>query len=63
VIVRPLWDSNEKWDLKDTQVLDTSKIGTQKTNDNTSSNPSNSTAPTNVRPQPKTDRGSLTPVR
>lgn len=29
-IVRPLWDSNENWDLKDTRVLDPSKISTPK---------------------------------
>jgi uncharacterized protein (DUF2141 family) len=64
VIVRPLWDSNETWDLKDTRVLDTSKFGTQKTNNSTSPTPSNPATPkTNVRPELKTDRGSLTPVR
>ncbi|KQT24711.1 hypothetical protein ASG22_12040 [Chryseobacterium sp. Leaf405] len=30
VIVRPLWDSNETWDLKDTRTLDTSKMTTPK---------------------------------
>lgn len=65
VIVRPLWDSNEKWDLKDTRVLDTSKLGTQKTDNNTSPTPSsNSAAPkTGTRPELKTDRGALTPIR
>lgn len=65
VIVRPLWDSNEKWDLKDTRVLDTSKLGTQKTDNNTSPTPSsNSAAPkTDTRPELKTDRGALTPIR
>lgn len=29
-IVRPLWDSNENWDLKDTRVLDPSKISAPK---------------------------------
>ncbi|WP_345207350.1 Ig-like domain-containing protein [Chryseobacterium ginsengisoli] len=29
-VVRPLWDSNENWDLKDTRVLDTSKLSTPK---------------------------------
>lgn len=65
VIVRPLWDSNEKWDLKDTRVLDTSKLGIQKTDNNTSPTPSsNSAAPkTGTRPELKTDRGALTPIR
>lgn len=31
-VVRPLWDSNENWDLKDTRVLDTSKLSLPKTN-------------------------------
>ncbi|WP_027378877.1 Ig-like domain-containing protein [Chryseobacterium daeguense] len=31
VVVRPLWDSNEAWDLKDTRVLDTSKLSVPKT--------------------------------
>lgn len=35
IIVRPLWDSNEEWDLKDTRVLDTSKLSTPKTNTDT----------------------------
>lgn len=30
-VVRPLWDSNENWDLKDTRVLDTSKLSFPKT--------------------------------
>jgi hypothetical protein len=30
VLVRPLWDSNETWDLKDTRTLDTSKMTTPK---------------------------------
>lgn len=30
VLVRPLWDSNETWDLKDTRTLDTSKMITPK---------------------------------
>jgi uncharacterized protein (DUF2141 family) len=34
VVVRPLWDSNENWDLKDTRALDTSKISIPKTNTN-----------------------------
>ncbi len=34
-VVRPLWDSNENWDLKDTRVLDTSKLSFPKTNTNT----------------------------
>lgn len=34
VIIRPLWDSNETWDLKDTRVLDTSKLSAPKTNTN-----------------------------
>ncbi len=32
VIVRPLWDSNEDWDLKDTRVLDPSKLSAPKNN-------------------------------
>jgi hypothetical protein len=32
VVVRPLWDSNETWDLKDTRVLDTSKLSVPKNN-------------------------------
>ncbi len=35
IIVRPLWDSNEEWDLKDTRVLDTSKLSAPKTDANT----------------------------
>jgi uncharacterized protein (DUF2141 family) len=35
VVVRPLWDSNENWDLKDTRALDTSKLSLPKTNTNT----------------------------
>ncbi|WP_027386984.1 Ig-like domain-containing protein [Chryseobacterium gregarium] len=35
IIVRPLWDSNEEWDLKDTRVLDTSKLSVPKTDANT----------------------------
>jgi hypothetical protein len=31
VIVRPLWDSVEDWDLKDTRTLDTSKLTVPKT--------------------------------
>jgi uncharacterized protein (DUF2141 family) len=31
-IVRPLWDGNENWDLKDTRVLDVSKLSIPKTN-------------------------------
>jgi len=34
VVVRPLWDSNENWDLKDTRALDTSKLSIPKTNTN-----------------------------
>lgn len=34
-IVRPLWDSNENWDLKDTRVLDVSKLNIPKTNTDT----------------------------
>ena len=55
-IVRPLWDSNENWDLKDTRVLDTSKLNIQKTN-------------TEVPPKDakkmdlKTDNTLLTPTR
>jgi hypothetical protein len=30
-IVRPLWDSNEDWDLKDTRTLDSPKTSTNKT--------------------------------
>jgi uncharacterized protein (DUF2141 family) len=65
VIVRPLWDSNETWDMKDTRVLDTSKFGTQKADSNASPNSSNSTVPksNNPRPELKPDRGSFTPIR
>ncbi|MDQ0592489.1 uncharacterized protein (DUF2141 family) [Chryseobacterium ginsenosidimutans] len=34
-IARPLWDSNENWDLKDTRVLDVSKLNIPKTETNT----------------------------
>jgi uncharacterized protein (DUF2141 family) len=35
IIVRPLWDSNEEWDLKDTRVFDPSKLSAPKTNTST----------------------------
>lgn len=56
-IVRPLWDSNENWDLKDTRVLDTSKMSTPKT-DETEIQPSNGS-----RSDIRTGSSSLTPAR
>lgn len=65
VIVRPLWDSNEKWDLKDTRVLDTSKLDTPKPNNSTAPTPSsNSVTPnTGIRPELKSDRTLIKPTR
>jgi len=65
VIVRPLWDSNEKWDLKDTRVLDTSKLDTPKPNNSTAPTPSsNSVTPnTGTRPELKSDRTLIKPTR
>ncbi|NML58559.1 Ig-like domain-containing protein [Chryseobacterium cheonjiense] len=65
VIVRPLWDSNEKWDLKDTRVLDTSKLDTPKPNNSTAPTPSsNSVTPnTGARPELKSDRTLIKPTR
>ncbi|WP_312902516.1 Ig-like domain-containing protein [Chryseobacterium taichungense] len=60
-VVRPLWDSNENWDLKDTRVLDTSKISTPKTDDSSTQSeisPNNAT-----RPDLRTDKAVLTPTR
>ncbi|MCJ8154486.1 Ig-like domain-containing protein [Chryseobacterium sp. SSA4.19] len=57
-VVRPLWDSNEEWDLKDTRVLDTSKLSVPKTN----SNPT----PTDEQPKNLNVNGNnalLTPTR
>lgn len=56
-IVRPLWDSNESWDLKDTRVLDTSKLSTPKT-DNTQT-PANNGTSMDLR----SDKSLLTPTR
>ncbi len=58
-IVRPLWDSNESWDLKDTRVLDTSKMSTPKT-DETEIQPSTGNG---FRSDIKTGSSSLTPAR
>lgn len=58
-IVRPLWDSNESWDLKDTRVLDTSKMSTPKT-DETEIQPSTGNG---LRSDIKTGSSSLTPAR
>jgi len=58
-IVRPLWDSNENWDLKDTRVLDTSKMSTPKT-DETEIQPSIGNG---SRSDIKTGSSSLTPTR
>jgi uncharacterized protein (DUF2141 family) len=56
-IVRPLWDSNESWDLKDTRVLDTSKLSTPKT-DNSQTPAKNSTSM-----DLSSDKSLLTPTR
>lgn len=56
-IVRPLWDSNENWDLKDTRVLDTSKLSTPKT-DNPQTPAKNSTDM-----DLRSDKSLLTPTR
>lgn len=56
-IVRPLWDSNESWDLKDTRVLDTSKLSTPKT-DNSQTPTKNSTSM-----DLRSDKSLLTPTR
>lgn len=67
-IVRPLWDSNEDWDLKDTRTLDSPKSSTNKTAAPTEAkatelNGTNSTTvPTTTKPI-KSDRGILTPVK
>lgn len=58
-IVRPLWDSNESWDLKDTRVLDTSKMSTPKT-DETEIQPSTGNG---FRSDIKTGSSSVTPAR
>lgn len=56
VVVRPLWDTNENWDLKDTRVLDTSKLTAPKT-DSTPSQKDNK----NLDLQ--SDKSLLTPTR
>lgn len=48
-VIRPLWTSKETWDLKDTRVLDTSKMGTSTTTDkNTKSQPTQTRPTTNT---------------
>lgn len=51
-VVRPLWDSNEDWDLKDTRVLDSPKTSTNK----------NATPAAETNKNTKLDRA-LTPVK
>lgn len=47
-LIRPLWTSKETWDLKDTRVLDTSKMGTSNSSTKPKSNETKSTtAPNN----------------
>lgn len=66
-VVRPLWDSNEDWDLKDTRTLDSPKTSTNK---NATSEAKNSdlnrtdstTFPAANKPI-TSDRGILTPVK
>lgn len=48
-VIRPLWQSKEEWDLKDTRVLDPSKI-------NSTSNPARN------RPEPANENRSTTPL-
>lgn len=54
LIVRPLWDSNETWDLKDTRTLDTSKITSPKSSETPQKSPSNKLG---------TDNELLTPIK
>ncbi|WP_346983424.1 Ig-like domain-containing protein [Chryseobacterium sp. POE27] len=56
-IVRPLWDSNESWDLKDTRVLDTSKLSTPKTEN--AQTPAKNSTDMDLR----SDKSLLTPTR
>ncbi|SIP91979.1 Ig-like domain-containing protein [Chryseobacterium sp. RU37D] len=57
VVVRPLWDSNETWDLKDTRKLDTSKLSIPKTN--TNNHPSQDGKKTDL----KNNNAVLTPIK
>ncbi|MCE3074900.1 Ig-like domain-containing protein [Chryseobacterium gwangjuense] len=67
-VVRPLWDSNEDWDLKDTRTLDTPKNSTNKNGapetKNSDLNRTNSSIiPSNSNKSIQSDRGILTPVK
>ncbi|WBV59059.1 Ig-like domain-containing protein [Chryseobacterium camelliae] len=65
-VVRPLWDSNEDWDLKDTRTLDSPKTSANKTTSETMSSDLNRTESITIPATNKpitSDRGILTPVK
>jgi uncharacterized protein (DUF2141 family) len=64
VIVRPLWDTNENWDLKDTRTLDSPKstVSPAAATPTTSTSTENSTVDSNTK-EIRSKDAILTPVR